>query len=135
MLLHTYETVLPGFFKKKWANPGLFFIYFRSFQTNNVKNVQMTIQYMAHGFKPATLHPRVITHNHKTRAPAQQFYLLGLVVVAQLVQWILPKPKICCLNPDIGKFYFLSSCIEKMKMKGKEANRVFKIERGRHRDK
>ena len=23
------------FFKKKWANPGLFFVYFRSFQTNN----------------------------------------------------------------------------------------------------
>ena len=24
-----------GIFKKKWANPGLFFIYFRSSQTNN----------------------------------------------------------------------------------------------------
>ena len=24
------------FFKKKWANPGLFFVYFWSFQTNNI---------------------------------------------------------------------------------------------------
>ena len=23
-------------FFKKWANPGLFFVYFRSFQTNNI---------------------------------------------------------------------------------------------------
>ena len=44
----------------KWANPGLFFVYFRSFQTNNtilqqmnVKNV-MSIQYPAPGFKPTT---------------------------------------------------------------------------------
>ena len=26
---------ISGIFVKKWANPGLFFIYFRSFQTNN----------------------------------------------------------------------------------------------------
>ena len=45
---------------KNWANPGLFFVYFRSFQTNNtilqqmnVKNV-MSIQYPAPGFEPTT---------------------------------------------------------------------------------
>ena len=26
---------LQNFFFKNWANPGLFFVYFRSFQTNN----------------------------------------------------------------------------------------------------
>ena len=48
------------FFFKNWANPGLFFVYFRSFQTNNtilqqmnVKNV-MSIQYPAPGFEPTT---------------------------------------------------------------------------------
>ena len=47
-------------FYKNWANPGLFFVYFRSFQTNNtilqqmnVKNV-MSIQYPAPGFEPTT---------------------------------------------------------------------------------
>ena len=45
----------------KWANPGLFFDYFRPFQTNNTilqqineKNLQMSIQYIAMGFKPMT---------------------------------------------------------------------------------
>ena len=28
---------MKSFFKKKWANPGLFFVYFRSFQTNITK--------------------------------------------------------------------------------------------------
>ena len=44
-------------FFKNWTNPGLFFVYFRSFQTNNTifttneceKNV-MSIQYPAPGF-------------------------------------------------------------------------------------
>ena len=43
----------------KWDKPGLFFVYFGSFQTNintilqqiNVKNV-MSIQYMVLGFEP-----------------------------------------------------------------------------------
>ena len=30
-----HRTLTYFFFKKKWANPGLFFVYFRSFQTNN----------------------------------------------------------------------------------------------------
>ena len=40
----TFDDLIPDFFK--WTNPGLFFIYFRSFQKNrifyikcNVKNV------------------------------------------------------------------------------------------------
>ena len=48
------------FFLKKWANPGLFFVYFRSFQTNNTilttnqcEN-DMSIQYTAPGFEPKT---------------------------------------------------------------------------------
>ena len=31
--LQTIQHLL--FFLKNWANPGLFFVYFRSFQTNN----------------------------------------------------------------------------------------------------
>ena len=41
----------------QWANPGLFFIYFRSFQTNNTilttTNV-MSIRYTVQGFEPTT---------------------------------------------------------------------------------
>ena len=55
----------------KWANPGLFFIYFRSFQTNNtifynksMWNNVMSIQYMALGFKPTTYGMWVSSHNH-----------------------------------------------------------------------
>ena len=46
----------------KWANPGLFFVYFRSFQTN--------IQYTVPGFEPTTFVTWVSSHNHYTRAPA-----------------------------------------------------------------
>ena len=48
-----YEVV----FFKKWANPGLFFVYFRNFQTN-IKNFKtkicqkMSIQYTVPGFEP-----------------------------------------------------------------------------------
>ena len=38
------------FFKKKWANPGLFFVYFRLFKQTTNMNVKMTIQYPAPGF-------------------------------------------------------------------------------------
>ena len=43
----------------KWANPGLFFVYFRYFQTNNTifaanHREKMSIQYTAPGFKPTT---------------------------------------------------------------------------------
>ena len=59
------------YFFIKWANPGLFFVYFRSFQTNNTifynksmwKNV-MSIQYTAPGFEPTTFGMRVSSHNH-----------------------------------------------------------------------
>ena len=55
-----YAELVTYLLVKKWANPGLFFVYFWSFQTNNtilqqinVKNV-MSIQYTAPGFEPAT---------------------------------------------------------------------------------
>ena len=43
----------------KWANPGLFFVYFRSFQTNITifkTNIceKMSIQYSVLGFEPIT---------------------------------------------------------------------------------
>ena len=43
----------------KWASPGLFFVYFRSFQSNNTiftTNIceKMSIQYMVLGFEPTT---------------------------------------------------------------------------------
>ena len=53
--------LIKTFFLKKWDKPGLFFIYFQSFQTNNtilqqinVKNVQMYIQFTALEFEPTT---------------------------------------------------------------------------------
>ena len=53
------------FFFFKWANPGLFFVYFHSFQTNIV--TILSIQYTVPGFEP--LRTRVSSHYHQTRAP------------------------------------------------------------------
>ena len=44
----------------KWANPGLFFVYFHSFQTNIV--TILSIQYTVPGFEPLRL--RVSSHYH-----------------------------------------------------------------------
>ena len=50
------------------------------------------------------------------------------MVVAQLVEWLLPKPEVRGLNPVIGKLLYRTfnclptvNCIEKMKIKKKEA--------------
>ena len=67
--IHETQTV-ANLFLKEWANPGPFFVYFRSFQTNNTifynksmwKNVQLSIQYTVPGFEP-TFWTRVVTHN------------------------------------------------------------------------
>ena len=73
--LHTIEFYAPWqfvpLFLLNWANPGLFFIYFRSFQTNiktilqqiNVKNVN-SIQHMVPGFEPTSSRSWVTSHNH-----------------------------------------------------------------------
>ena len=50
--------ILPIFFKK-WANHGLFFVYFWSFQTNitiftTIICEKMSIQYTVPGFEPTT---------------------------------------------------------------------------------
>ena len=50
---------MTKFFLKKWANPSLFFVYFRSFQTSITiftTNIceKMSIQYMVLGFEPTT---------------------------------------------------------------------------------
>ena len=62
----TYATLMNAcfilytiFFFKKWANLGLFFVYFRSFQTNITiftTNIceKMSIQYTVPGFEPTT---------------------------------------------------------------------------------
>ena len=61
---------LMFFFKKKWANPGLFFLYFRSFKRNIVTifttNIceKMSIQYTVLGFDPTTFGTWVSSHNH-----------------------------------------------------------------------
>ena len=43
------------------------------------------------------------------------------VVVAHMVEWLLPIPKVCSLTPVIGKIYidhlFTVNCIEKTKVK------------------
>ena len=71
-ILHSTNVKTNFFFKKKWANPGFFFVYFRSFsnkhyynflQQINVKNV-MSIQYTALGFEPTTFGSRASSHNH-----------------------------------------------------------------------
>ena len=71
---------------KKWSNPGLFFIYFRSFSNKHQynfynksmwKNVN-SIQYTVPGFEPTTSRSWVISHNHYTRAPAQNDTSIGL---------------------------------------------------------
>ena len=64
MLTFPYFNILPNLrstesFFLKWANLGLFFAYFRSFQTNTTiftTNIceKMSIQYTAPGFKPTT---------------------------------------------------------------------------------
>ena len=45
------------------------------------------------------------------------------MVVAQLVEWVLPIPEVRGSNPAIGKIYiehlFLVNCIEKIKIKKK----------------
>ena len=49
-------------------------------------------------------------------------YLIGrtwAVVVAQLVEGLLPTPEICGLNPDIGKILSTNRTIEKTKIKKK----------------
>ena len=80
------------FFLKKRANPGLFFVYFRSFSNKHYynfynrlmwKNV-MSIQYMAPGFEPTTFATWVSSQNHKTRAPAQTHNLLAWKPCAML---------------------------------------------------
>ena len=57
---------LPFF---KWANPGLFFVYFWSFQTNitNFCNKYMwknVLQYTVLGFELTTFGTCVSSHNH-----------------------------------------------------------------------
>ena len=83
-LLHSqdsrYETETKSkvFFVKKlsiffvkWAIPGLFFVYFRSFSNkqNNFYNKSMwknvkSIQYLAPGFEPTTFGSWVSSHTH-----------------------------------------------------------------------
>ena len=51
----------------KWANPGLFFVYFWSYQTIQFLqqiNVKMSIQYKVPGFQPMTFQTGDVTHNH-----------------------------------------------------------------------
>ena len=65
-LLNIYER-LSGFFK--WANPGLFFVYFGLFKqtlqifTTNICE-KMSIQYTVPGFEPMTFRMQVSSRNH-----------------------------------------------------------------------
>ena len=67
----------------KWANPGLFFVYFQSFFTQTMQFLQqikmknvMSIHYMALGIKSMTSQTWVISYYHWTRAPALTVELL-----------------------------------------------------------
>ena len=59
LMLCCHRSPQTGVIFFKWANPGLFFVYFQSFQTNNTiftTNIceKMYIQYTVPGFKPTT---------------------------------------------------------------------------------
>ena len=52
-----------------FSQPGIFLVYFQSFQTNNTifttnQCWKMSIQYMVLGFEPTTSQAWVVTHNH-----------------------------------------------------------------------
>ena len=62
----------------KWAIPGLFFVYFRSFQANKQYSFstnqceKMSIQYPVLGFEPATMDPKephLSIRNYDLNAP------------------------------------------------------------------
>ena len=63
---------LWGLFFEKWANGGLFLIYFWSFQTSNTlfttnqceKMSCLSSSYTVPGFNPTTFRTWVISHNH-----------------------------------------------------------------------
>ena len=46
-------------------------------------------------------------------------FLARAVVVAQLVEQLLPTPEICSSNPDIGKILSTNCTLEKTKIKKK----------------
>ena len=67
-------------FWNKWANPGLFFIYFRLFNhtLQSLKQCFMwknVFKYMVPGFKLTTFGTWVSFHNHWTRAPTLFLHL------------------------------------------------------------
>ena len=53
---------------------------------------------------------------------------------AQLVEWLLPIPEVCGLNPVIGKIYiehlFTDNCVEKMKIKKKKPGMAHFLTKG-----
>ena len=55
-------------------------------QQINVKNVQISIQYTALGFKPTTFQTWVVTHYHKTRAPVQKNSFLCTVIKDNIIR-------------------------------------------------
>ena len=62
---------LQNVFLKNGPTPASFSFIFSLFQQTiqflqqiNVKNVQVSIQYMAPGFEPTTFKTWVVTHNH-----------------------------------------------------------------------
>ena len=90
-------------FFKKWANPGLFSVYFWSFQTNIVtifttsKMWKMSIQYPVLGFELTTFWLRVSSLNHQTRLPpeTEQCYF-----PFKVSEWHLFTFIIRCTNRD-----------------------------------
>ena len=52
-----------------------------------------------------------------------------VVVVAHLVERLLPTQEICSSNPVIGKFYLLWICIEKSKIMEKGAGMAHYIKK------
>ena len=71
--------VLSNIFKKGYSRPlflfGLFKQTIQFLQQINVKN-DMSILYMMPSFEPTTSWTLVVSHNHKTRAPAQVWTII-----------------------------------------------------------
>ena len=74
------------YFLKKWPTPASFSFIFGLFkQTNNtifttIQFEKMSIQYTALGFESTTFRTWVVTHNHKTMAPALKIAMFAILL-------------------------------------------------------
>ena len=92
----------------KWAKPGLFFVYFWSFQTNNTIFTTNQCEKCPSRIRRRDSNPRPFKHEMSTistrpglqeNSKRQQMKS----AVAQLVERLLPTPEVRGSNPVIGR--------------------------------